>query len=90
MAIERPDPATYARYFQQYVDRVPDGDVLFTLTSQVESTCALVAGFGEEGALHRYAEGKWGVKEVVGPRLPSSPIWMRRRWHGVGSPGTTS
>ncbi len=66
MAIERPDPATYARYFQQYVDQVPEGDLLFTLTSQVEATCALVAGFGEEGALHRYAEGKWSVKEVVG------------------------
>jgi len=66
MTIQRPDPATYAPYFQQYVDQVPEGDLLFTLTSQVESTCALVAGFGEEGALHRYAEGKWSVKEVVG------------------------
>jgi hypothetical protein len=76
--IQRPDPSSYAPYFQRYIDRVPDGDVLFALTSQVEATCALVAGFGEEGARHRYAEGKWSVKEVVGHVTDSERVFVYR------------
>ena len=76
--IRRPDTSTYAPYFRRYIDLVPDGDVLFALTSQAESTCALVAGFGEEGARHRYAEDKWSVKEVVGHVTDTERVFVYR------------
>ncbi len=72
------DPATYAPYFQRYIDQVPDGDVLTQLTRQVEDTCALIAGFGEDGARHRYAEGKWSVKEVVGHMVDTERLFVFR------------
>ncbi len=78
MLIPRPDPDDCAPYFRRYTDQVPDGDVLALLERQVEETCALVAGFGEDGARHRYAEGKWSVKEVVGHLVDTERMFVYR------------
>lgn len=61
----RPDPAEYARSFQAYVDRVPDGDVLAHLERQGRATCALLAGVGEAKGAFAYAPGKWTVKRLL-------------------------
>ena len=76
--IPRPAPEGYAPYFARYLDLVPDGDILDMLTRNVEDTCALVAGFGEEGARHRYEPGKWSVKEVVGHMTDTERLFVYR------------
>jgi uncharacterized damage-inducible protein DinB len=42
------------------------GDMFELLQSQAQTTAALLAATPESRAGHRYAEGKWSVKEVVG------------------------
>ena len=63
--MQRPDPAEYASFFQGYVDRVPDGDVLVHLERQGRATCALLAGIGEAKGAYAYGPGKWTVKRLL-------------------------
>ncbi len=66
MEIPRPSVGDCSEYLTRYVNLVPDGPILETLAAQLEETAALLAAAGEERGDHRYASGKWSVKEVVG------------------------
>ena len=61
-----PDATEYDPYYGRYIARVPAGDVVHTLDTQLADTLALIDTFGDARAEHRYAPGKWTVKEVVG------------------------
>lgn len=61
----RPLPDEFAPYYQTYVGRVGDGDIVATLGRQLEETLALLRSIDEERAGFRYAEGKWSIREVV-------------------------
>ena len=77
-AIPRPAAAEYAPYYSKYIDRVPDGDLLRTLEDQARATQALIAGLSEAKALHRYAPGKWSVKEVIGHITDTERVYSYR------------
>jgi hypothetical protein len=74
----RPGADEFAPYYARYIDAVPDGDVLDTLERQLEEMVALLDGFGEARAGHRYAEGKWSVKEVCGHIVDAERIFAYR------------
>ena len=61
----RPDPSEYPEYYQGYVSRVPDGPVLDFLASEGVALVELLRGTPSDKAGHRYAPGKWSVREVV-------------------------
>ncbi|MDX1530174.1 MAG: DinB family protein [Rhodothermales bacterium] len=78
LRIGRPQPGEYSDYYRSYVDAVPDGDLLETLEDQGEDTLALLRQFGEDRGGHRYAEGKWSVKEVVGHLSDAERVFAYR------------
>ena len=61
----RPAPEEYASFYQGYVARVPDGDVVEALIGGAEIAAALLSDIPEEVAMRAYATGKWTLKEVV-------------------------
>jgi uncharacterized damage-inducible protein DinB len=63
---QRPTPDEFAPYYAQYIDAVPEGDLIETLEMQLSETVALLAALPEERARFRYTEGKWTLAEVVG------------------------
>ena len=63
--IALPAADEYAPYYGKYVALVGP-DLLAALEAQARSTAALLAATSEERGDHRYAEGKWCVKEVIG------------------------
>ena len=73
-------PATtdYASYYGRYVSLVPEGDILATLTGQLDATLALLRGIDEEKAGHRYAPDKWSIKELVGHITDAERIFAYR------------
>ena len=73
-----PDAAEYGAFYAGYVARVPAGDVLRTLETQLAETVAVVESFGEARAGHRYAPGKWSVKEVVGHLADTERVFAYR------------
>ena len=72
------DGYEYAPYFGRYVSLVPAGDVLATLETQLADTVAVVDEAGEARAGHRYAEGKWSVRQVVGHMIDTERIFTCR------------
>jgi hypothetical protein len=73
-----PAAGEYLPYYQKYIDLVPAGDVLDTIEAQLSETVALLDRFGEGRAGHRYAPGKWSVKEVVGHVADTERIFAYR------------
>lgn len=77
-AVPRPDATEYAPYYGTYIGKVPEADLLQTLESQRRDTQRLLAGLSEQQALHRYAPGKWSIKEVVGHLADSERVFAYR------------
>ncbi len=64
--IGKPIGETFPHYFQRYIDQVPeDGNLVKNLKDIHAETVALIKGLSEEKLLHRYAEGKWSIKEML-------------------------
>lgn len=62
----RPLDTEYAPYYGRYVSRVPDGDVVRILESQIAETMAVLHGIPESRGTHRYGPDRWSIKQVVG------------------------
>lgn len=60
------EQSEYAPYYQTYIKLVTEGDIIKILEKQLNETISLLEGISDEQALHRYAPGKWSVKEVLG------------------------
>lgn len=74
----RPADDEYLPYYGRYIQRVPDGDVLATLSQQIGETLALLRGLPESVASYRYAPDKWSVNELVGHVIDSEKIFAYR------------
>ena len=62
----RPEPTEAAEYFFTYINQVPDtDDIAKFLEDQGRETVAFLRGIPEEKTLHRYAPGKWTIRDVV-------------------------
>ena len=61
--IASPDPTEAAEYYFTYINQVPPGDIVRTLEEQAGRTLDLLGGISEERSLHRYAPGKWSIRE---------------------------
>ena len=63
---QRPDATEFAPYYARYIDQVPDGAIVPLLESQIASTLQLLRAIPESRGGHRYAPGKWSIKETIG------------------------
>ncbi|HEX6369377.1 MAG TPA: DinB family protein [Longimicrobium sp.] len=76
--IPRPDASEHLPYYSKYVDRVPDGDLLQTLRAQLDETLALVRGLDEAQGGHRYAPGKWSIRDVLNHVIDAERVFAYR------------
>lgn len=76
--IARPAPDEFFEYYGKYVDLVPGNDALPALRDQIAETARLLKPLDEAKALHRYAPGKWSVKEVVGHLSDAERVFAYR------------
>jgi hypothetical protein len=74
----RPASHEYAEWYAKYVARVADGDVVRTLERQITDTVALLRSLPEERGDHRYAPGKWSVRELVGHICDAERVFAYR------------
>jgi len=65
MLLSRPAADEYNAYYDRYITKVPDGDIVQILATQIASTLQLLESIPESKGDYRYAEGKWTVKESV-------------------------
>lgn len=74
----RPDRSDYADYWERYISLVPDDDILATIERQSGEVQRLIATMDDARASHRYAEGKWSVKEVIGHMTDAERVFGYR------------
>ena len=64
--LNRPESSEYAKYYGNYISKVPDGPVLEFLAKQPGDYRQLLVGVSEEDAAAPTAPGKWSIKQVLG------------------------
>ena len=69
----RPQPGEYPAYYGSYLSLIAGEDPLPALEAQAAELQSL-AGLPEDQAGHRYAEGKWSVREVLGHLIDAERI----------------
>ena len=74
----KPAITDYPEYYRNYINLVPEGDIIQIIESQLEDTKSLLSGITKEQADFRYAEGKWSVLEVVGHVMDTERIMNYR------------
>lgn len=74
----KPEKSEFLPYYERYIARVPDGDVVSTLSTQIGETLALLRGLPASVATYRYAPDKWSVNELVGHMIDTERIFANR------------
>ncbi|RUT47893.1 DinB family protein [Paenibacillus anaericanus] len=64
--LTRPQDGEFLSYYQVYIDKVPEGDLLDLLQQQAKQVILELADISDEQGKFRYDEGKWSLKEVLG------------------------
>jgi hypothetical protein len=67
----KPAKSEYLPYYERYIALVPDGDVVTTLSAQINDTQAMLRSLPASVATYRYAPDKWSVNELVGHVIDS-------------------
>lgn len=86
MMMTRPDRTEAVDYYFTYIDRVPqDADVVQLLETQLPETLELLESISDEQSLHRYAPGKWSIREVVSHMNDTERVFVfRALWFARG------
>jgi DinB superfamily len=77
-ALARPSSDEYAPYYEKYIALVPEGDIVTTLTKQLDTTLTLLREIDETQAGKRYAPDKWSIKELLGHVIDTERIFGYR------------
>lgn len=81
----RPERNEAAPYYFGYIDRVPDGDIVGVLEAQREETSAFLSAVSEEKSPHRYAPGKWTMRQVLNHVNDAERLFLSRAfWFARG------
>ena len=81
----RPEPNEAASYYLTYIDRVTSDDVVDVLAKQLDEAYSFLSEISEEQSLHRYAPGKWSMRELLGHINDTERVFMfRALWFARG------
>jgi hypothetical protein len=64
--IPRPAADEHDPYYGKYIERVPDGDLIQLLESQIHDTASVLSTVPADREDFAYAAGKWTIKETIG------------------------
>ncbi|HUF36868.1 MAG TPA: DinB family protein, partial [Gemmatimonadales bacterium] len=84
----RPAAGEFAPAYAGYVGRIADGeDILAVLIAQLGEVSTLLGAMPDAVGDHRYAPGKWSIKEIVGHLADAERIFAYRALRfGRGDP----
>lgn len=60
------DSTEYAPFYAGYIAQVPESDVLAVLEAQLDELPRAASAFSGARETHRYAPGKWSVRQLFG------------------------
>jgi hypothetical protein len=62
--IGRPETGEAGAYYFTYINRIASPDIVGALDAQFKDIVPFLLGISEEKSLHRYAPGKWSIREM--------------------------
>lgn len=68
----------YHSYYQTYIDKLPDLDLITLLEDQKKEFIIFLKGLNEEDLKHSYALGKWTVAQVLQHIIDTERIFQYR------------
>src|SRR4051794_22261191 len=74
----RPDRSEYAPFYESYLARVPEQDVLAALRDGLSSTRELLRGVDEEEAMRLHPPYTWTAKDVIAHLIDAERIFGAR------------
>ncbi len=78
MTSGQPLKSEYAADYQGYVSQVSEDEILPVLRSQLDAIDVLLGRVTPERETHRYAEGKWSIREIVGHLIDGERVFGYR------------
>jgi hypothetical protein len=84
----RPAAEEFAPYYGTYISKVADGDIVTTLRSQFGTTLSFLRGIPESRSGHRYAPGKWSIRQVVAHVSDAERVFAYRALRFARGDGT--
>ena len=77
--ITKPREGEFPAYAHIYIDLLPDdGQILKHLADGFIATRQLILSLPKDRLLHRYAEGKWTIKEILAHLVDDERIYVYR------------
>jgi uncharacterized damage-inducible protein DinB len=83
-----PDFTTLPEFYKNYVSHVQDLNMLDALKSSSTQTIGLLATIDESMGEHRYAPGKWSIKELLCHMMDAERIFAYRALRFSRNDGT--
>lgn len=81
----RPGPDEAAPYYFRYIDQIPGDDIVALLGNQLDETLRFLSEISEEKSLHRYADDKWTVRQVLNHANDCERVFLFRAfWFARG------
>lgn len=78
MNITKPEFNEYAPFYEPYISKVPQNNLLEALNLHTETFSAFIQNLSVEKSNYAYAEGKWTVKEVLLHLIDAERIFAYR------------
>ena len=75
--MNKPLDTEYAPFYNSYIDRIEEGDILKTLARQADYCANYFVTFSDRGD-HRYAEDKWTVKQLLQHIIDTERVFAYR------------
>jgi hypothetical protein len=90
--MSKPSPSNYPSYFQQYVEKVPEDELITAFSNQLPVINQFLSSVTEERSKYAYDAGKWTLKEVLQHMIDTERIFNYRalciaRKESVSLPG---
>ena len=76
--MKRPLESEYAPYYQSYITRVTEEEVLPVLRTQLDELDVLLGRVTPERETYAYAEGKWSIRELAGHLIDAERVFGYR------------
>ncbi len=74
----KPQPTDYATYYQPYVDKVNNNNLINELEAAQQQFARYLNRISEQHAIFRYQPNKWSIKEVVQHLIDCERIFAYR------------